>query len=155
MKVQDEASIVQFRRAYSTADQFVRQVALFRVNAVIPANNQLRYAGYHLILALDDNGHVADQGSLEKAIGHCERAMYDAAEGGILFALDLFNKFEDDYKDTVVTAVVFNYLEIKASARSARAMVAKSREDRESAQQQTSEYIKGLCCNFGRWRLVT
>lgn len=72
----------ELRRLYETADGFAREVGEFRSEVPIPAHNELRYAGHHLLQSLDNDGTVADEDQLRKARNHCERAMYEAAEAG-------------------------------------------------------------------------
>jgi hypothetical protein len=46
---------------YETADRFVREVAFFRGKVVIPALNELRYAGHHVIQCISpETGQVTN-----------------------------------------------------------------------------------------------
>lgn len=74
----DLADILQETLAlYETADRFVREVGTFREDAVIPALNELRYAGHHVVQSIDAGGMVRDASQIRKARGHCERALYE------------------------------------------------------------------------------
>lgn len=44
-------AVVEYKRLYNKAERFVRDVAAFQDNLVIPAINQLRYAREKLLLA--------------------------------------------------------------------------------------------------------
>ena len=77
-----------------------------RSEVAIPATNELRYAGHHLLQSINEDGMVHDEEYLRKAKSHCERAMYEAAEAGIMSALEQINDFRKDYKDIVVSEVV-------------------------------------------------
>lgn len=50
----------------------------------IAAINQLRYAGRHLLDALHEGNEHDQYESVRKAVGHCHRACYDAAEAGTM-----------------------------------------------------------------------
>ena len=68
--------------------------------------------------------------------------MYDVAEAGILYAIDEIGRFQDDYKDVVVSRVVRDYPNVRALAIGAQATLAQGRGNRASAQQQTTEYME-------------
>jgi len=80
-------------------------------NLNIPCINELRYAGYHIAKATSDDN--PDE-NLEKAVGHCKRAIYDANESAVIFLLEDIRAFQLDYSQSAhVITVVHNYIEIK------------------------------------------
>ena len=81
------ALVASLRAEYERADRLAADVQTFRAEASIPANNELRYAGKHLLDATTDEGAVDDEASLVSAVNHCRRASYEAVEAGILHAL--------------------------------------------------------------------
>lgn len=89
----------------------------------------MRYAGHHLLQSIDDAGTV-DIETLRKAKSHCERAMYEAAEAGIMFCLDSIKEFREDYRDVVVSDVIQDYPQRCARAQQTLDMVVKGRSDR-------------------------
>ena len=107
----------------------------------IPAHNELRYAGHHLLQAINDDGTIADDGQILKAKNHCERAMYEAAEAGIISALDLMHIFRTDNKGVVVGEVVPGYSQMRKLARTAQDLLVKGRSGRISAVQQVRSYM--------------
>ena len=121
-------TIERYREEYDEADKFSRKVANYINEIAIPANNQLRYAGHHLLLALGDDGALCDEDQLRRAIHHCQRAKFEAAESGIVSALDNIELFRYEYRRTVVTDIVPNYIEIKRIARDAGKLLEQSRE---------------------------
>lgn len=90
--------LTRLRAAFNEAEGFAREVGELRSNVPVPAYNQLRYAGYHLLKALDDDAQVVNEPEINKAVGHCERAMYDAAEAGIIQALRELAAFRYEYR---------------------------------------------------------
>ena len=129
---------------YETADRFAREVGEFRAEVPIPAHNELRYAGHHLLQSLNDEGQVADQEQLRKAKSHCERAMYEAAEAGIMQVLEETEEFRQTYKKLDVSDVVPDFRERILKARRAQKLIVRGRADRESAEQHTSQYMEAF-----------
>ncbi len=71
----------------------------------IPCINELRYAGYHIAKAT--SGDSPDE-NLEKAIGHCKRAIYDANESAVIFLLESIRSFQDDYAGSANVSTIVN-----------------------------------------------
>ena len=131
--------------SYETADGFARTVGLYREAAAIPANNELRYAGHHLLQSLDSAGRATDEELLRKAKSHCQRAMYEAAEAGLTRAIRDVHDFQEAYRNVVVSCVVTDYVKIVALARKAQDALARGRSDRASVEEHTAEYMKLFC----------
>lgn len=132
----------QFKDLFEKADQFAREVSLYRNEVAIPAHNELRYAGHHIIKAVNDKGVVdCKSEDFHKAINHCERAMYEAAEAGITFLLKKLIVFRNDYKSIVVVDVVKNYHEMLLVANDARDMIVEGRKNRTSIEDHVSQYM--------------
>ena len=91
-------TIQQYRSAYDQASKFAKEVELFRSAVVIPAHNELCNAGYHFLRSLSDSGKIIDHKELGKAIGHCDRSMYETSEAGIFHALKIIDQFKDTYR---------------------------------------------------------
>ena len=98
-----------FSSWFKKAEQAVKEVEYIHVELTMPAVNELRYAGYHIANFLD-NPAAADE--LDRAIGHCKRAIYDAYEASILYQIKEFRVFNDDYRNIVVSEVLADYNDI-------------------------------------------
>ena len=120
-------SIGELRATYEAADNFARKVGEFCADVAIPAHNELRYAGHHLLRALADDGSISDPVQLDRALAHCERAQYEAAEAGIFYAIDIIEQFKKDYRTVPIVSVVEDYMEIKKMARDARDLLTQTR----------------------------
>ena len=121
----DAGGVAELRRLYETADGFAREIAEFRAEIPIPAHNELRYAGHHFLQAISDDVELVDEEQLRRAKNHCERAMYEAAEAGIISALDSIRVFRQDYKDIVVGDVLDGYTDKLVLAKRARDLLAR------------------------------
>lgn len=141
------ADLSQFRTIYAKADGFCKEVQSFASEAGIPAMNELRYAGHHMIVAVDDAGRVSDHDHLVRAINHAKRACYEAGEAGVLIALDRIDTFKTDYKTISVTGVLKNYVDILQAAESAKKRVVLGRDhpnDGASDHADYMEHFRGL-----------
>jgi len=127
---------------YETADQFARGVAVFRDEVVIPAHNELRYAGHHVIQSIDADTHQAgDVDNLRKAYRHCERAMYEASEAGLMHAARIILTVYKEYPGVVISEVVKDYHESWRRAKQAKDIVVAGRANRESVLAHTRKYM--------------
>lgn len=80
----------------------------FGEGVVIPAINELRYCGRHLLNAcLNDSDE-----DLRKARNHCQRAIYDAAEAAALISIEAFIRFKERFDDIQIANIINNYQEI-------------------------------------------
>lgn len=96
----EEPTIESLLAEYDNADKLAQEVQKFRREAGVAAFNELRYAGFHLLQYCATN--PPSRLELVRAINHSKRAAYEASEGGILAALKVVKRFQEDYKDTVV-----------------------------------------------------
>ncbi len=107
MNNQDFAHV---RDLYSLAEKRIKLVEQLDSEIVIPAINQLRYAGWHILESLlsDD----ADKANIKEAEIHASRAVYDAIEAGTLELLLEFAQFKYDFRYITIGDVIPDYLEI-------------------------------------------
>ena len=134
--------VTELRQLYETADSFAREVGELRSEVSIPAHNELRYAGHHLLQSLNDEGTVIDEDLLKKVKNHCERAMYEAAEAGIMHELEVIQEFRQAYKTIVIGDVVPDYQERIVKAKSAQKLLIKGRANRVSVEVHVSQYME-------------
>lgn len=103
----------RLRDEYDTADKVMKEVQAFVDEAGIPAINELRYAGYHLLnTIIPANGEGLPHEELTRAVNHCKRATYEASEMGLLTAFDKVTAFKATYEQVVVSQVVNDWQEI-------------------------------------------
>ncbi len=77
--------------------------------AVIPAINQLRYAGQHLISACASDDVNVQSEELTKSENHCQRAVYDAAEAACLIVKLQIDSYQKQFQSIVISEVVPSY----------------------------------------------
>lgn len=81
---------------WQNAERALKETELAAGNLCVPAVNELRYAGTHLlrgIVSKNDELNVA-QDEFWKAHRHCRRAIYDCYEYGCLHLIKAFQNFE-------------------------------------------------------------
>ena len=136
-----DSNIVELRHLYEKADSFAREVGELRREVAIPAINELRYAGHHILQSTDDDGTIDIKG-LGKAKSHCERAMYEAAEAGIMFCPDSIRDFGKDYSDVVISEVIHDYPQRRARAQQTLDVIIRGRSDRDSVESHVDAYME-------------
>ncbi|MDR1291539.1 MAG: hypothetical protein LBK06_10095 [Planctomycetaceae bacterium] len=77
---------------------------------LVPAINELRYAGFHAASALTLSG-AEKIVAYQKAIAHCKRASYDSLDASIQFCFSLCQTFREDYRLITVSDVIPDYSE--------------------------------------------
>ena len=132
--------IVELKKLFDLAEKYAKEVEMLESAVVVPAINELRYAGHHILSAIDDEGSIAED-ELTKAIGHCQRAMYEACEAGITFCLDKIKDFNEEYRDVVINEVITNYSERLARAQQTVGVIVAGRGARDSVEAQVDNYM--------------
>lgn len=135
--------LTELREHYDTADAFCKEVQTFLEEAGIPAINELRYAGYHLLYALSDDSEPPDD-QMIKAINHCKRASYEAAEAGIVTCLDQINRFKGDFSAVSITDVVGSWIEILTECDQCKERLTLSREKGDDRAADYSEHMEAF-----------
>ena len=92
--------------------------------------------------AIGADGKVTDGDQIRKAHGHCQRAMYEASEAGIMVAGRAIASFRNGYPGIVISDVVKDYSNFRLLAKKAQEKVDAGRTNRESVLAQTQEYMK-------------
>lgn len=112
---------------------------------VVPAINELRYAGYHILEAETAYDQGAREEDLQKAKRHCQRAVYDAVEVAALDRLDRFDMFDQDYRFISFGEIVSDYTQKKRYVDQVRHFISETpREEREAYYEKVQEYLDKL-----------
>lgn len=115
---------------FDKAENKVKEVEQFAQELSIPSINELRYVGYHLARAMCENDERELSCQIEKAIGHCKRAIYDAHEIGIIYMLERVRIFKDAYSShaSAVLEVIPAYTGELSSSNKASKFIAEIKE---------------------------
>ncbi len=138
--------IQKVRHEFASAERLAKRVEEFRDEAAIPAINELRYAGYHLSIFLDQlaRGAPPDDDELSAAERHCMRASYEAGEAGILAALAEIDVFKQDYRMVPITDVVPHWLTMLRDCQHARDTVLAADRENGSARSIDHQMYEGM-----------
>ena len=79
---------------------------------------------------------------LNDATDHCHRAMYEASEAGIIYYLDLLKAFSEDYSEIPLGNAAPLHMRAKKLAGEVIRTLSQGRLNRNSAEQQASEYMR-------------
>lgn len=108
-------TLAKIKKGFSEAETALKDCEQRYHEFLAPVVNELRYAGYHLILAIEPNPLKPDQTELKKAWGHIRRAKYDCLELRCMKVFVEIDSFEDRYRDflDVVARSVPNYIVLR------------------------------------------
>ncbi len=96
---------------FNLAEEKIKTVEHLDFNGIlIPAINELRYAGQHCLTSLTSGDKEKATWNIHEAKDHCKRAIYDAMEMGVVFLLEKIKFFQIDYKWVIVTDVLPDYI---------------------------------------------
>ena len=115
------------RESYAQADELAKMVALINEKALIPTHNELRYAGYHILRSIRGPSEINDD-DLRKAIDHCERATYDAAEAGLISTINALDAYLNRFNTIPLSTVIPDIASIRRLIRKGFDLVIKGRE---------------------------
>lgn len=96
---------------FKLAEQKIKLIEHLDGGLPFPPVNQLRYVAFHLLRAESTDDPNAQRDELKKSKNHCQRAIYDAVEVGIMHYLEQLKVFKVDYQTVGITGVIPNYLE--------------------------------------------
>jgi len=147
-----QQTLREIRSLFTEAENAIKEVEDTGGELVVPAINQLRYTGNHLIRYLSDPDDKRAPEELADAAKHCKRATYDAYEAAILNQLLEYNKFKDDYRKTVITFVLPGFANIAANIEQARGFVRNNNKSktRGEAYQTCREHLRTIVANVGQ-----
>lgn len=125
-------------RLFQLAENKIKLIENLNGALSIPAINELRYAGYHMAQYLEGTGEEVEA-QLSKAENHCKRAIYDAVEAGIIHQLELIKAFQETFASLIIKDIIPTYPEIRKQIKAARALVFKSKAEKQERHQYYEE----------------
>lgn len=112
---------------FAEAERAIKEVEDSDGELVVPAVNQLRYTGNHLVRYLSN---PANKDELRDAEKHCKRAVYDAYEAAMLYYMLEYQKFQDDYRKVQISLIIPDYSEIRHAIEKARLFFRNNNENK-------------------------
>lgn len=109
------------------------------------AINQLRYVGEHILRASTAESDEAKEVELNKAEGHCWRAISDGVELGSIITLEKLKEFQKEYKGLPITEYIPEYKDIIELASNLQSLLVKSKKiDSREYYLQVNKYLPEL-----------
>lgn len=150
MRPLDEADcllLLKVDARFRDAEARLKQIEGFAQELVFPAINELRYAGNHLLRGLTADSKATREENFNKALNHCERAIFDSTEVGVIYCMEKAAKFEDDYRLIQIESALPNYVTTRKAFREAQALIETASADhdqRGAYADQCSDLFKKL-----------
>ncbi|MBF0624484.1 MAG: hypothetical protein HQL82_06720 [Magnetococcales bacterium] len=99
------------RDLFQAAEDDIKKVERTSREIPIPAVNELRYAGHHLLKGLGASTPMEREEQYHRARRHCQRARHDAVEVRLWYFLGKFKEFQDDYQTVSIPPVWPDYVD--------------------------------------------
>lgn len=127
---------------------------------LVPAVNQLRYVGHHLVKALESDTQVATQAQeLNEGFIHCQRAEHDACEALLWHHAAHLVKGWDEYKKNPYAALVID--DFRARMARDKQLVHRANQSRQNGNENRAhklaemsailDEIKASCDELESW----
>lgn len=136
----------QWHELFSQAEKRIKEIEHFNEGLDIPAINELRYVGYHLLEILTSEP-IKQEEHKRRVVSHLQRAIYDACEALISLQLKELRTFQEDYRLVVVSEVVKDYQQLMTEAEAASSMIKgtqRGHDGREAYYTQALGYVDTL-----------
>jgi len=131
MQAEQRLAIKALVTLFDKAEDKVKEIEQLDREISIPSINELRYVGYHLArLFCEEQPEKIDE-QIKKAQQHCQRAIYDAHEIGIIYMLEQIKAFKERYIDfpDFVIEVIPDYTDSLRLAQSAATFISRIKEN--------------------------
>lgn len=141
-------SLSELNNAYSRAESEIKTLEVFSASLIVPAINELRYAGRHILRAseyIDKNCEDAIN-EISSANEHCTRAYNDVCDASIVFFLKEIRYFEEKYEISLYE-VLKDYGKIREKVYTAQKFILEKRRqynDRPKFYKESKQHAKEL-----------
>lgn len=105
-------SIDKVFECFKDTEKIIKKFEKSHHQLPIPSINELRYVGYHFLMATSETSDVSIRENIEKALNHCKRAKFDTFEASSMIFLEDLKIFNESYGKVVETqTVITNYVD--------------------------------------------
>lgn len=138
MSTDDDKVVAERLSALKALYQFAKE-KIFALEEIedemfVPAVNELRYAGEHILNASTASSSDGALSEIAKAEAHCWRAISDCTEAAVVWSLERLRRFQEDYRLLPVAEYVPAYGELLKLAQEIEAALA-DRKSKDLKQQ--------------------
>ncbi|MDH5325571.1 MAG: hypothetical protein OEZ68_02645 [Gammaproteobacteria bacterium] len=141
-----DPAIREIGKLYKEAEDKIKEIEHIGEGLVVPAINELRYAGHHVLKSLNTRDTHQSTDELGKAKKHCKRAIYDASEAGLLYLFRVYKNFREDYRRLNLQPHFSNYEEKVATVKKAYQLLEQrhAEENKDELYQKFYETYRSL-----------
>lgn len=142
-----QEELTKVKKLFAEAEGICKKVEVESESGpVIPAINQLRYAGQHLAEATTSKELSVQKSELKKAENHCQRAIYDAAEAGCLTAKVQIEGYKEQFKELPIIDAVPSYSATLTAHGKLKRLIGEKREgvSKQEHYQELAQIFKTL-----------
>lgn len=138
--------IQQLTKLYQEAEEILKEIERdTQEGLVVPAINELRYAGFHLLRSLNSDDPRKRAAELTSAESHAKRAIFDAVEVGVLDKMGTIKRFQNDYRLVAISDVVPSYIDKVSTIRKIQQLVNKyNMHNRADHYEECMDYYRQL-----------
>lgn len=145
--------INNYNKLYNKAESVLKEYELqANEGIIIPAINELRYSGQHIVRVFNSTDIDEALQSIEEASRHARRSIYDTFDALLIFYIEKCKMFKDDYKNVAITSVNNNYL---AESKELKAIIeqiaAEDRTHKENYFKIKEEQVKKVKQIYENW----
>lgn len=142
-----QATLLAIQQLFKDAEAQAKTAELeYGQGPIIPAINELRYAGSHIISFLCATSLEDQKQELDKAARHCKRSIYDAVEARLMVSFERYRTFRDKYQNLNLLSKVPNILEMTQIAQEIERMISTRQPD--ETKDAHYENLRTLHDNF-------
>ena len=137
--------IADIKALYSDAEESIKRYERIGLDNLVPAINELRYAGQHLLAAETAENKDERDKHLLRAERHCERARYDARECTIVALLEGIATIRSlDFTDEELASVVPDWSQIIKAACEAQTYITRAGNVKNAETAELDAAINSL-----------
>lgn len=133
MSISEQDSL-EIKELYTEAETAIQLIEPRWEGLAIASINQLRHAGHDFLSASTEPAAEKSREHLVQARRQCQRAIYDAYDGGLIMVLTEIARFQKDYRGVDIAAYVPEYPKIRQAAREAKELLHANRENGRGRQ---------------------
>jgi len=99
-------SISEVFLCFKNTEKIIKKFEKAHGELPIPSVNELRYVGYHFLMATTEASDISIRENIKQALNHCRRAKFDTYEASSMLLLEELKIFNESYGKVVETQTV-------------------------------------------------
>jgi len=106
-----EKDLQRYCKLFAIAEQSCKNAEIVVPEGVlVPAINELRYAGHHMMRAFAADDEQSAREEIKKAQGHAVRSIHDVYDALAIYYIDQCRQFSDEFKSIPISQAYPDYL---------------------------------------------